>query len=170
MKKVIALVLMAVMSVGFVQAQDKIGHINVDQLISLMPETKAAQTELEREARALEQQLDEMQGELEAKVQKYRESEATMTDLTRETKYNEIQDLDRRIQDFQMKAQEQLQKKQEDLLIPVLEKAQNAISKVANANGFTYILDSSQSKGVVIFKGNGTDIMPLVKKELGITE
>mgnify|MGYP001134784758 CR=1 FL=1 len=111
-----------------------------------------------------------MQAELEAKVQKYRESEATMTDLTRETKYNEIQDLDRRIQDFQMKAQEQLQKKQEELLIPVLEKAQNAITAVANANGFTYILDSSQSKGVVVFKDNGTDIMPLVKKQLGIVE
>jgi len=169
MKKLI--LLLAVASVAFtVQAQNKIGHLSVDQLIASMPETKAAQTQLENEAKSLEAQMTEMQSELEKKIQSFRQNEGTMTDLTRETKYNEIQDLDRRIQEFQAKAQESLGRKQEELLIPVLEKAQQAIIDVANENGFTYILDSSQSKGVVVFNENGIDVTALVQAKLGIKE
>jgi len=169
MKKVI-LLLAVVASVVSVQAQNKIGHLSVDQLIASMPETKSAQTQLENEAKSLESQMTEMQSELEKKIQSFRQNEGTMTDLTRETKYNEIQDLDRRIQEFQAKAQESLGRKQEELLIPVLEKAQKAITDVANENGFTYILDSSQSKGVVVFNENGIDVTALVKAKLGIQE
>jgi outer membrane protein len=169
MKKLI--LLLAVASVAFtVQAQNKIGHLSVDQLIASMPETKDAQTQLENEAKSLEAQMTEMQSELEKKIQSFRQNEGTMTDLTRETKYNEIQDLDRRIQEFQAKAQESLGRKQEELLIPVLEKAQQAITDVANENGFTYILDSSQSKGVVVFNENGIDVTALVQAKLGIKE
>ena len=169
MKKLI--LLLAVASVAFtVQAQNKIGHLSVDQLIASMPETKAAQTQLENEAKSLEAQMTEMQSELEKKIQSFRQNEGTMTHLTRETKYNEIQDLDRRIQEFQAKAQESLGRKQEELLIPVLEKAQQAITDVANENGFTYILDSSQSKGVVVFNENGIDVTALVQAKLGIKE
>jgi len=169
MKKLI--LLLAIASVAFtVQAQNKIGHLSVDQLIASMPETKAAQTQLENEAKSLEAQMTEMQSELEKKIQSFRQTEGTMTDLTRETKYNEIQDLDRRIQEFQAKAQESLGRKQEELLIPVLEKAQQAITDVANENGFTYILDSSQSKGVVVFNENGIDVTALVQAKLGIKE
>jgi outer membrane protein len=125
---------------------------------------------LENEAKSLEAQMTEMQSELEKKIQSFRQNEGTMTDLTRETKYNEIQDLDRRIQEFQAKAQESLGRKQEELLIPVLEKAQQAITDVANENGFTYILDSSQSKGVVVFNENGIDVTALVQAKLGIKE
>jgi len=169
MKKLI--LLLAIASVAFtVQAQNKIGHLSVDQLIASMPETKAAQTQLENEAKSLEAQMTEMQSELEKKIQSYRQTEGTGTILTRETKYNEIQDLDRRIQEFQAKAQESLGRKQEELLIPVLEKAQQAITDVANENGFTYILDSSQSKGVVVFNENGIDVTALVQAKLGIKE
>ena len=169
MKKLI--LLLAIASVAFtVQALNKIGHLSVDQLIASMPETKAAQTQLENEAKSLEAQMTEMQSELEKKIQSFRQTEGTMTDLTRETKYNEIQDLDRRIQEFQAKAQESLGRKQEELLIPVLEKAQQAITDVANENGFTYILDSSQSKGVVVFNENGIDVTALVQAKLGIKE
>jgi len=169
MKKLI--LLLAIASVAFtVQAQNKIGHLSVDQLSASMPETKAAQTQLENEAKSLEAQMTEMQSELEKKIQSFRQTEGTMTDLTRETKYNEIQDLDRRIQEFQAKAQESLGRKQEELLIPVLEKAQQAITDVANENGFTYILDSSQSKGVVVFNENGIDVTALVQAKLGIKE
>jgi len=52
---------------------------------------------------------------------------------------------------------------------PVIEKADSAIKKVAKANGFTYIFDTST--GVILyFSEQSVDIGPLVKKELGITK
>ena len=69
-----------------------------------------------------------------------------------------------------MAAQEDLQNKQVELLTPIIERATTAVQNVAKANKFTYILDASESKAVVIFAQDGEDIMDKVKKELGITE
>lgn len=151
-------------------AQQKIGHINADELLQLMPETKAAQTQLEAYGRQLEKDLKDMETELQAKIAKYREDDKMMTNLSRETRTKEIQELQGRIQEYSMAAQEDLQNKQVELLTPIIERATTAVQNVAKAEKFTYILDASESKAVVIFAENGEDIMDKVKKELGITE
>lgn len=172
MKKQLTVLALAIgMLVSFgAAAQQKIGHINADALLQMMPETKTAQTQLETYGRQLEKDLQDMEKELQTKIQKYREDEKMMTNLSRETRTKEIQELQGRIQEYSMKAQEDLQNKQVELLTPIIERATNAVQKVAKENKFTYILDSSESKAVVIFAENGEDIMALVKKELGITE
>jgi Skp family chaperone for outer membrane proteins len=53
-------------------------------------------------------------------------------------------------------------------MLPIIEKAQEAVNKVAADNGFAYVLDASASKAVVVYLDGGEDIMPLVKAELGI--
>jgi len=59
-----------------------------------------------------------------------------------------------------------LQKKQNELLQPIIDKAKSAIEKVAKANGYSMILDSRQ--GILLYAAATEDILPLVKKELGI--
>lgn len=151
-----------------VQAQQKIGHINADELLQLMPETATAQKELEAYGKQLEKDLTDMETEMQSKIESFRANEKMMTTLSRETKTKELQELQMRIQEYSQRAQQDLQQKQVELLTPVIEKAQNAVQAVAKENGFSYILDSSQSKAVVIFAENGEDIMPLVKAKLGI--
>lgn len=163
----IALAAVMLLSIN-VSAQQKIGHINADELLQLMPETKAAQTELQTYQQQLEADFQEMEKELQAKVEAFRANEKVYTNLTRETKGQEIQQLQIRIQEYQVSAQEDLQQKQVALLTPIIEKATNAVKEVAKENNFTYIMDSSPSKAVVIFVDNGEDIMPLVKKKLGL--
>lgn len=148
---------------------EKIGHINADALLQAMPETKAAQKELETYGRQLEKDMTDMETELETKISEFRSNEAMMTKLSKESKAQELQQLQMRIQEYSQGAQQDLQQKQVELLTPVIEKATKAVKEVARENGFTYILDSSPSKGVVIFAENGVDIMPLVKKKLGLT-
>lgn len=151
-------------------AQQKIGHINADELLQQMPETKQAQEQLQVYQQQLEKDLREMETELEAKIQKFRADEKMMTQLSRETKTREIQELQVRIQEYSVKAQEDFQQKQLELLSPIIEKANEAVNDVAKAEGFTYILDSSPSKAVVIFASDGgEDIMDKVKAKLGIT-
>ncbi|MFC2096669.1 OmpH family outer membrane protein [Bacteroidota bacterium] len=48
-----------------------------------------------------------------------------------------------------------------------MDKAQAAIEKVAKANGFTYVFDLGAG-GLLYFSDQSIDILPLVKKELGI--
>lgn len=149
-------------------AQQKIGHIDADQLVALMPEAIAAEAELKKYSEQLQKDLTDMETELQTKIEQFRQNEQMMTTVTREAKAQELQQLQQRIQAFGQSAQADLQNKQIELLAPVFEKASKAIEEVAREKGFSYILDSSQSKAVVVFAEGGEDIMPLVKAKLGI--
>jgi len=75
-------------------------------------------------------------------------------------------DLSNRIEAFQSSAQEDLQKKEQELLQPIIDLAKKAIEEVAKEQGYTYILDTAY--GIVLFADPSDDIMPLVKKKLNL--
>jgi outer membrane protein len=167
MKKLaIVLFLCAISSFGiFAQTNLKIGHINTSELIQAMPETDSAQTKLEKMQKDLQNQLESMQVELNNKYQDYLSKRDTYSDLIRQTKEDELQNIQQRIQQFAQTADQDLQKKRTDLYKPILDKANKAIEEVAKENNFTYILDSGS--GVVLFHSESSlDIMPLVKAKL----
>lgn len=168
MKKIIILAALFFGLSSTAMAQQKIGHIDADELVGMMPEAKLAEEELKKYSEQLQKDLTDMETELQARIATFRENEQMMTTVTRESKAKEIQQLQMRIQEFSQLAQQDLQNKQVELLGPIFEKASKAIEDVAREKGFAYILDSSQSKAVVIFAEGGEDIMPLVKAKLGI--
>ncbi len=148
-------------------AQIKLGHINSQELFAVMPERDTAQKKLQNIARQFENTLEELEVEYNKKLDDYQKNVATMTDLIRKTKENELQDILQRIQNFQIEAEQDLAKQRADLLKPIQEKAFNAVREVAEENGFTYIFD--MGTGAVIFAAENTqDILPLVKKKLGL--
>ena len=165
---VLALALGMIVSFG-ASAQQKIGHINADELLQMMPETKAAQEQLETYGKQLEKELGDMETELDTKYRAFVDNQAVLTTLAKQTKQQELQQLQQRIQEYSQNAQQELQNKQVELLTPIIEKATKAVQDVAKENNYSYILDSSQSKAVVIYQTESTDIMPLVKKKLGLT-
>jgi outer membrane protein len=144
----------------------KIAVVELDSLISIMPETAKAKEEAQAYYKQLEGTLLNMQNELQAKYDEYVQKSKEWTDLIRQTKEKELNDLDQRIKDFQLKAQEEFRKKSEDLTKPINDKAKAAIQKVAKANGYKYVLD--KSFGGVLYNEPADDIFNLVKKELGL--
>ena len=170
MKKVLN-VLMIVCLVSFVtftygQSKTKLGHINSNELLEHMPGRDTAKAKLEKYAKDVQGQYKAMQGELEAKYADYQSNEKNMTELIKKTKMDELKDLQDRIDNFQKSAQEDMQKKESELLKPIIDKAKKAISEVAKDNGFTYIFDTAS--GILLYTDQGDDIMALVKKKLGL--
>jgi len=147
-------------------AQNKFGYIDSSELLSLMPEKKKAEGELQTFAKSLESQLGAMQAEYQASVQDYQANEATYDDLVKQDKISEITNLEQRIQAFQQNAQNALQKKEQELLEPILAKARKAIEDVAKEGKFTYIFDSSM--GSILYADENENVMLLVKKKLGL--
>ncbi len=170
MKKTIVLLALAAFTLAAnTQAQaQKLAHINVDELLSLMPETKTAETDIQAYAAQLQKDLEDMQAEAQAKYQNLIANQNNWTALRVQKEQEELQAIGQRMEEYQQQAQQDLQKKQMDLMKPIIEKAQTAVNEVAREKGFAYVLDSSQSKGVVIFAEKGEDILPLVKAKLGI--
>lgn len=169
MKNILKLAVVAALVVvsSFGANAQKIAHINLDSLISIMPETKVATQSVQDYAKQLETQVTAMQTELQSKYEEYQAKQKDMPELVRASKEKELNDLNQRIQDFQQQAQTDYQKKSAELSKPVYEKAKKAIDQVAKDNGFKYVLDTST--GMVIYNEPADDIFNLVVKKLGIT-
>lgn len=145
----------------------KFGHINSQELLSLMPERDSAQLTLQNYAQELEDQLDVMNVEYNTKVQQYLAEQENYTDLIKQTKEQELNDMTQRIQGFQTTAQQEISRKEAELIQPIITKAENAVKEVAKELNFTYIFDLARG-GIIYFSEDSEDILPLVKQKLGI--
>ena len=148
----------------------KFGHINTQELIVLMPERDSAQVKMETITKDLQEQIQAMQLELQTKYTTYQQKQATWTAAILEAKQKELQELSVRAEEFQRTAQEELQRQQQLLLQPVIQKATKAIEKIAKQEGFTYVFDVSSGVLQYFNPEQSVDVLPLVKKELNITK
>lgn len=153
-------------AVSFASQAQKIAFIELDSLLSLMPEMTEAKKASADYYKQLEVTLTTMQKELNDKLADYQGHEKDYTDLIKQTKQKELQDMNQRIQDFQTQAQADFQKKNDELTKPINAKAKKAIEKVAKAKGYKMVLDSSI--GGVLYSEPSDDIFLLVKAELGV--
>ena len=158
--------LLCVSSFTIAQKPLKIGKIEFNTLITAMPGIDSVKSKLQKYQQGLSDQLDAMRGEFENKYLDYQSKSSGMSDLIKQTKEKELADLQSRIDGFQQKAQQDLQGKQQEFLQPIVDKAKTAIREVAKENGFSIILNSIED--VLLFDEGAEDIMPLVKKKLGI--
>ncbi|MDB4534733.1 OmpH family outer membrane protein, partial [Vicingaceae bacterium] len=104
------------------QKSAKIGHINSNELLTAMPERTAVQKDLEEYANQLKATLDVMRKEYETKVGAFQSKQDVMTDVIKDNKIKEITDLEKRITEFQQTAEADLQKKEQSLLQPIIDK------------------------------------------------
>lgn len=153
------------------QAQTlKIGHTQVDYILSQTPESKTITNQLSVQQTQLENELKRMQQELQGKYGAYQKGGATMSDVIRKDKETELQTLQTRIQEFSRTAEESLQNKYRQLVGPVLTKIQQTIDSVAKENGYTYIINTSSGNTTTVLYGSEeSDVTSLVFRKLGIT-
>lgn len=163
MIKKAALTLLAVGAFTFANAQ-KIAHISLDSLVSMMPETKTAKDVAQKYLKDLETTVGQMEEELQKKYNDYLAGEAGMSDLVKKTKQDELNSLQRRIEDFRMQAQQDYQRKYGELTAPIMDKAKKGIEAVAKEDGYKYVLDTSV--GNVLYSEPAEDILMSVKKKL----
>lgn len=169
MKKIVIAIMTCMLAFGgtaMAQKNVKLGHINSNDLMQIMPGRDSAQTVLQAEVAELENTLKSMQAEAEKRYNDYVANQAGWTELIRQTKQREIQDMAARIEEFQQNAQKQLQDREQELLKPIIDRAKKAIEEVAKEGGYTYILDAGTA--AILYSQDSDDIMPLVKKKLGL--
>lgn len=162
MKKfILALALVAPM---FAFAQ-KFGHVNTAEIFQAMPEVARVRLQMDTVQSQYESQLASMQEEMQKKFADYQQAAATMPEGIRQMREQELQDMQQRIQTFYQTAEQDIQRKQQELLAPIHEKLTKAIQAVGEAEGYTYIFDS---QAMVYIGTNATDAGPAVRKKLGI--
>ena len=167
MKSILKLITVAFLTLAplTISAQSKVAHVNVQQLISEMPEVVAAQSELAKLEKDYSTQIDTAFREYQTKMQSYRADAENQDDVTNAARTRELESMQINLQEFRDSAAQELQKKSMDLMNPLLEKAIDAITKVGKEQGFNYVIDSSPNRGVILAEGK--DLIEDVKRELG---
>lgn len=167
MKKLIVVV---VMLSGFFSAaaQTKIGYINTDELIGLMPEAAKVDSQLREYQQSLQLQGQALQTDAEKKRNDYYKDSATLSASMKEIRMEELVKLYARLQNYDQEAQEKASRYAQDKIGPVREKAMDAIKTVAKEKGYSYVID--QSTNALLVAPPGDDLLPAVKTKLGIKD
>src|SRR5690606_20356794 len=108
----------------------------------------------------------DMMTDLQIKDSLFVKDSANLSASMKEIKRNELIELYQRVANWQQQGQALYQQKAQEKVIPIRDKAMEAIRSVAKANGYTYVFDVNS----VIVAPPGDDLLEKVKKHLGIKD
>ena len=148
-----------------ISAQAKAAHVDVSELMDKMPAVIDAKKQLDQLSVTYDSAYKTMVDEYQAKLKKYEQEATTVTEQVNSDRSKEVQDMEKRIVDYRGTAQKELQKKESDLIKPIMDRVKASIQKVGKAKGYQYVLDSTVGAGLLL--ADGPDLLADVKKELG---
>ena len=170
MKRFIGIIMFSIILIiagQYLGAQNfKFGYINRDELLKAMPDYDSANVKLENLRKVLLSQLALMQDEFNNKTTAFNNGSNSLSDVLRKNKEEELKDLNNRIQLFQVKATQQINDKNAELVQPLLLKADKAIKDVAKEQSITFVFDV----GVLYYfdEKKSINMLPLIKTKLGL--
>ena len=165
MKQIKTLLIAAILILGAsntMNAQAKVAHVDVSEIMSKMPAMLDAQNQLQKLSATYDAEYKKMIEEYQTKIKKYEAEAATVTEAVNGERSKEVQDMQGRITSYRDNAQKELQQKDSDIVKPIMEKVKASIQKVGKAKGYQYILDGS-----TLILADGPNITADVKKDLG---
>ncbi len=145
----------------------KFGHVDIQDVTTVMPEFKQMQTDLEAEYSKLESQLATMQEDLKKMQEDYMATAQTLSAQAKATQEKDLMERSQKVQAFYRSSQQNLSQKQQEMQAPLMQKLMDAVTMVGKEGGFIYIFEAN-SGATVFHSDQSVDVTPLVKKKLGI--
>ena len=149
-------------------AQLKIGHIDTQEVLKLMPERDSAAKIFDKFNAEITKNFEEMNVTYNNMLETYTKQRDSLSDFIRNAKETELRDMSGKITNFREVAQQELDKKQQELMAPIVDKLKKAIKAVAEANKFTYVIDVAGGALIYFPEDESLNLLPLVKAKLGI--
>ncbi len=165
------LIIMAMLMAPVSLFAQKFGHVNVQEIMTAMPEYTTAQNEVQALQKTYEEDLTRMQDELKKKGEEYDKAlkeNPNMPDNVKSRREQELQDLYQRIQQSYQDNQQELQKVSQEKMQAITTKVLNAIKEVGQAGGYVYIMDLTGGGVPYISTTLSTDVTSQVKAKLGL--
>ena len=171
-KFLIALVAFVGLAVANVNGQQKIGYISLDYILAQMPEAKQVETELTATKTQYDNMYQSKVKDFQAKLADYEKNGSTMADVIKADREKELQGLQGSIEEFRQNSSTSLQKKQAQLLQPLLKKVEENMHAAAKENGFAFVFNYDAGQGttpIVLHAPDDANISDLILKRMGIT-
>lgn len=166
MKKVFSLVAItsALLILGNTAgAQQKLGHASLEEIVSHMPDIKKADTLLQKF------RVDSLEAQLPFFISEYKRKDSIAKSpatpaAVKQTVQQEANQYLQIIQNWDQYAQQEMQRKQQEVLNPYFIKAFELINTVAKENGYTWVF----KQDALLVAPQTDDLLPLVAKKLGV--
>jgi outer membrane protein len=120
-------------------AQTKVGTVNINIIVSKLPEIAQVKTGIQAYEKQLQNDLKIKLEAYEKEVEEANKAFPTMTDEVKKSKQQEIFELESDIKKFRQNAAQLAQLKQEELMRPLYKRVGNAVSVIAKEEKFTQI-------------------------------
>ena len=169
MKKVLLAMGFLTLISGVVVGQQKYGHLNFGNLISMMPATKSADSELEAYQKQLIAKGEDMAKKFQEEYGKFVADVqgGNLAPKQQQERQAKLQADQEAIVNYEQEIRQKVQAKRQELLQPIVGQAEKAIAEVAKENGYVMIFDTS-SFNAILFTREADDVMDLVKAKLGL--
>ncbi|WP_449387344.1 OmpH family outer membrane protein [Chryseobacterium lineare] len=166
------------LTTNMANAQQKIGHVNSDDIFVNLPEAKTAEASLDAFTKMKQSEIEKLITTYQTKLKAAQDKEKTISEANKETvikeltaAQTELQTLGKGIEEARTKAAQDVSKKQSELFTPIQKKVSTMISTVAKEKGLAYVFDiaTSQGNSNLAYVDGGEDITQTVKSKLGAT-
>ena len=147
----------------------KFGIVDADQIIQAMPETTAAQSQLEETSKKYETENQKLQEELNKLYTDFQtiQNDPNTPESIKERRSQEIQERYQKFEQFQATASQELARLRESLMTPITQKLMEAVKAVGAEGSFTFLFINEPNLMVYV----GTDVVNVtaeVRKKLGL--
>lgn len=146
-------------------AQAKVAYINMQQLISSMPEAKRAYDTLQVFEQELNKDGQMLMTEFQTKVAAYQKDEPTLKPDIKEVRLKELEASKANIEEYKERMEQKIAAREQKLTIPIIAKAKKAVSDVAAEKGIVCVLDNSKD---IVVTATCEDLLAPAKLKLGI--
>ncbi|AFL79821.1 outer membrane protein [Aequorivita sublithincola DSM 14238] len=147
-------------------AQGKVGAVDIDYILSNMPELTSVQKELDTYGKQLDTDLNKKVTEYKRLAEEYKTGEATFTAEQKKAKQTALLTLENDIQKFQQNGSQLMEIKKQEALKPLYQKIGVALETVAKAQNYTQVMQTSQD---MVYLDPNYDLTVPIIQELGIT-
>lgn len=166
MKKIVIMALMAILPFGaFAQ---KFGHVNTADIIPLMSDYKAAQTEMEELVKQYQDELNYMQTEYQKKEDDYLKNRETLPENIRARREQELMESQQKIREYLESCQYNKDMKEAQLMDAINTKVLKAIQAVGEEGSYVCIFNLAGGAVPFVSSTLTTDVTEAVKAKLGM--
>jgi outer membrane protein len=147
-----ALVLTVVASLAQAQGTSpsvKIGYVNTQALMAAAPGRDAASALYEKDAQAFAAQRKRWQDSLSKSITDYQKVEPTLSATVKATRQEKIQSMQTELEAEDLKGQQKLQQRQNELLAPLMELVKTAIDDIRSEGGYAMIFSGDDNSPIV---------------------
>ena len=164
MKKITLLLIIALFSFQ-INAQSKVGTIDVDYILSNMPELEKVTTDIQAYGTSLDSEIQVQLTNYQGLVDTYKNSQAGYTDPMKKLKQDEIIKKEEEIQALQQNSTKLLQIKQNELMRPLYKSIGENLEVIAKEEGFSQVLTINNT---IAYLDPNFDVTITVMKKMGL--